>query len=207
MPTTIVDYGTGNLASIRNMLRKVGDEALVSSNPEDIARADRLILGGVGAFDAGMNNLVERGLIPALRRRVLEEGVPILGICLGMQLFGESSEEGTSVGLGWIEARSVRFAPPPAGPARVPHMGWNTCRSRGGSPLLEAMEDESRFYFVHSYHLECRDDSVVGAVTSYGYEFPSVVAHANVMGTQFHPEKSHRFGARLLANFARLSRC
>jgi glutamine amidotransferase len=205
--TVIIDYGLGNPASICNMLKKIGADAIISSQTDDIARAERLILPGVGAFDAGMNNLAERGLVDILRAKVLDERTPILGICLGLQLFGTGSAEGKQPGLGWLEARSVRFQPPPAGPDRVPHMGWNTCQPNRPSSLLDGLEDDSRFYFVHSYHLACRDAQDVVAVTRYGYDFPSVVARGNVYGTQFHPEKSHRFGARLLENFVRTTRC
>jgi imidazole glycerol-phosphate synthase subunit HisH len=207
MATVIIDYGVGNLGSIRNMLRKVGEEALITSELEAIARADRLVLGGVGAFDAGMANLAARDLVHVLSQRVLERRVPILGICLGMQLFGTGSEEGSRAGLGWVQARSVKFRGTPDGPHRVPHMGWNTCLPRRSSPLLDGLEADSRFYFVHSYHLECAEGADVAAVTRYGYEFPSVIVHGNIAGTQFHPEKSHRFGARLLENFVRMPRC
>src|SRR5688572_18491288 len=192
--TVIVDYGLGNPASILNMLKKIGTNAAISSNREDIVRADRLILPGVGAFDEGMRKLAERDLVSVLAARVLEERIPILGICLGLQLFGTGSGEGSQPGLGWMQAHSIRFPPPPAGPDRVPHMGWNTCQARTRSPLLDNLDSDSRFYFVHSYHLECHDSRDVAAVTHHGYDFPSVVARGNVFGTQFHPEKSHRFG-------------
>ena len=199
----IIDYGLGNLASIGNMLKKIGVEATISSDKDAIARADKLVLPGVGAFDVGMRNLIDRDLITILHEQVLEERTPILGICLGLQLFGTESAEGTRPGLGWIDARSIPFHSPPAGPSRVPHMGWNNLHPRTTSPLLGNLPEDSRFYFVHSYHLECHDPADVIAVTEYGYEFPSVVARENVLGTQFHPEKSHRFGASLMENFAR----
>lgn len=205
--TVIIDYGLGNLGAIANLLRKIGAASTISSSQEVIAGADRLILPGVGAFEAGMNNLIARELVPVLRRKVLEEHTPILGICLGLQLFGTGSDEGRQPGLGWLDARSIRFKPAPDGPGRVPHMGWNTIRVAATSPLLDGLGEDSRFYFAHSYHLECRERSAVAGVTKYGYDFPSIIAQGNVLGTQFHPEKSHRFGVRLMKNFVQMSRC
>lgn len=199
----IIDYGLGNLASIGNMLKRIGVDAIISSNRDAIARADKLVLPGVGTFDVGMRNLIDRDFVTILHERVLEEQTPILGICLGLQLFGVESAEGTRPGLGWLDARSVPFHSPPLGPPRVPHMGWNNLKPRTASHFLDDLPEDSRFYFVHSYHLECHDPEDIVAVTRYGYEFPSVVVHGNVLGTQFHPEKSHRFGASLMANFAR----
>ncbi|HXT16701.1 MAG TPA: imidazole glycerol phosphate synthase subunit HisH [Gemmatimonadaceae bacterium] len=198
----IVDYGVGNLRSIANMFRKIGHAAEISSDPETIERATKLVLPGVGAFDHGMIELTKRGLLPVLNRKVLDEGTPVIGLCLGMQLLARSSEEGSVPGLGWIDAEVVRLALPPGSPLKVPHMGWNQVRAVRPHPLLQDSTDETRFYFVHSYHLRCADDSAVIGTTEYGYEFPSVVGQGNVMGVQFHPEKSHRFGMRLLTSFA-----
>lgn len=203
----IVDYGLGNLASILNMLRKVGArDAAISSDAGDIARAGKLILPGVGAFDNGMANLAERGLIPVLNERVRDAHIPVLGICLGLQLFAAQSEEGRLPGLGWIDADTVRFdAADARGSIKVPHMGWNTMTVCGSSPLFDGLGDDTRFYFVHSYHLRCRDADDVTATTHYGYDFPASVRRGNIMGTQFHPEKSHKYGARLLKNFVDLA--
>jgi imidazole glycerol-phosphate synthase subunit HisH len=199
----IVDYGMGNLGSMLNMLKKAGVRAVISSDPADVSAASRLILPGVGAFDAGMRNLRERGLVPALTRRVIEEGTPILGVCLGLQLFTEGSEEGGEPGLGWLEARTVRFRREDLGPElRVPHMGWNQVRPTRSHPLLQTLPSDARFYFVHSYHLECAAPGDVLATTRHGYDFASIVARGNLMGTQFHPEKSHRYGMALLKCFA-----
>jgi glutamine amidotransferase len=199
---TIVDYGVGNLGSIPNMLKRLGQGAVVTSNPEEIRSAEKLILPGVGAFDAGMRSLRERGLIEPLREKAFGERIPILGLCLGMQLLFEGSEEGDAEGLGWLKGRVVRFRFPPEDRVhRVPHMGWNTIAVRRQIPLVADLGDEPRFYFAHSFHAVCDEPEDVVGVTEYGYEFPACVGDANIMGAQFHPEKSHRFGLKLLANF------
>lgn len=201
----IVDYGMGNLGSIRNMIRKTGGDSLISSDVDTIRSASKLILPGVGAFDSGMKNLEERGLLPALNKRVLEDKIFILGICLGMQLFGKRSEEGQLPGLGWVAAETVRFKFDDSNAGlKVPHMGWNTTAVCRAHPLFAGLEAENRFYFVHSYHLVCADPANVAARTHYGYNFTSAVAVENIMGVQFHPEKSHKSGMRLLKNFVEL---
>jgi glutamine amidotransferase len=203
MSTTIVviDYGMGNVASILNMLKKVGAAATVSADPAVIDRAAGLILPGVGAFDTGMKNLLERNLVPALQRKVTQARTPVLGICLGMQLLTRRSQEGTLPGLGWIDAETVRLERDPS-VWKIPHMGWNTLAVNRAHPLLTGLEEASRFYFVHSYQLNCFDPSDVLAEADYGGAFPAMIARGNIFGTQFHPEKSHRFGMKLLANFA-----
>jgi glutamine amidotransferase len=205
-PITIVDYGLGNLASIANMLKRVGAPSVLASTPEQIAQATSLILPGVGAFGKGMQNLAERGLIEPLRRKALDENVPVLGLCLGMQLLVSSSEEGSVPGLGWIEGRCVRFSTTAIAPEiRIPHMGWNRVVSRTQHPLLSDLGSDSRFYFVHAYHLvDVREEDQLGS-TEHGVRFPSVIARGNLMGVQFHPEKSHRFGMSLMRSFARMS--
>lgn len=201
---TIVDYGMGNVGSIRNMLKKIGAGAEISADPARIAAATKLILPGVGAFDAGMANLHASGLIPLLNERVVHAGVPVLGICLGMQLMAHHSSEGSRSGLGWIDAEVQRLQP--ADPAlKVPHMGWSTVRVLRSAPLVDDLPDEPRFYFVHSYFIRCRNAGDVLLETRYGEPFASAVQHANMWGVQFHPEKSHRYGMQLLRNFA--SRC
>ena len=199
----IVDYGVGNLGSLRNMLKKVGQEALISQDPQAVGMADKIILPGVGSFDHAINNLRSTGLIPVLSECVLNRKIPILGVCLGMQLMTGGSEEGELPGLGWVDAETVRFRfDESLRHLKVPHMGWNTVRVRGASPLFEEMAEGSRFYFVHSYHVRCRAESDVLATTDYGGDFVSAFAQENIAGVQFHPEKSHRFGMRLLRNFA-----
>jgi glutamine amidotransferase len=200
---TIVDYGVGNLASIANMARKAGTECVISGDPQALATADRLILPGVGAFDRAMANLSERDLIPVLNERVQQRRVPTLGLCLGMQLFARASEEGTRAGLGWLAAdnRRFRFEHMNGNAPKVPHMGWNYIEPAAPAALLERLPPEPRFYFVHSYHLQCDDPADVMCWTTYGYKFASGVHRANLWGTQFHPEKSHKFGLALLKNF------
>lgn len=199
---TIIDYGMGNLGSIVNMLKKLGATSHISSEPGEIARAEKLILPGVGAFDQGMTSLVQRGLVDVLHESVLEKRTPILGLCLGTQLFTERSEEGRLPGLGWLEAETVRFRlEGNAEGLKVPHMGWNYIELRESCPLLRNLPQSPRFYFVHSYHLRCRQSPDTRATTEYGYDFPSVVQRDNIMGAQFHPEKSHKYGISLLRNF------
>lgn len=198
----IVDIGMGNLGSILNMLRKIKIEAKISSSPEEIKQADKLILPGVGAFDNAIQSLKSRGLIEVLSQKVLEERTPILGICLGMQMFGKKSEEGKLDGLGWIDAETVRFRINSNG-LKVPHMGWNTIEVKGDPGIFKGIE-EPRFYFVHSYHLVCQKEGDVLATTHYEYDFVSAVHKSNIWGTQFHPEKSHRFGMKVFSNFVEL---
>lgn len=198
----IVDYGMGNLGSIANMLKKVGAQVKISSDKEDILGADKLILPGVGAFDNGMNRLVELGLVDVLNEKVLEMQTPILGLCLGMQLFSRCSQEGKQPGLGWIRADVHRFQFNDLNSnLKIPHMGWNYIQLKQSSPLLEELPVEPRFYFVHSYHLVCQDSEDVLATTHYGYEFPAAVVKGNIYGMQCHPEKSHKFGMRVFQNF------
>ncbi|MCJ7529980.1 MAG: imidazole glycerol phosphate synthase subunit HisH [Anaerolineales bacterium] len=198
----VIDYGMGNLGSVANMLKKVGAKAVISSDPAIIEKAEKLILPGVGAFDNGMRKLNDRGLTPILAGKVVEEKTPILGFCLGMQLFTRSSEEGVLPGLGWIDATTVRFRfTQDQGDLKIPHMGWNHITIKSPSPLLEDMYPNARFYFVHSYHVVCRDEENVAATTLYGHEFTSAVVRGNIAGTQFHPEKSHRFGMKVFRNF------
>lgn len=198
----IIDYGLGNLGSIVNMLKKIGAQATLSSDVSVIQKADKLILSGIGAFDHGMKNLIDRGLIPLLNNKVLQEKTPILGLCLGMQLFTKRSEEGHLPGLGWLDAETVRFRFDQAqATPRVPHMGWNSIKICREHPIFTGLYEEARFYFVHSFHVLCHDAKDVLAQTRYGYEFPAVIGRENIIGTQFHPEKSHKFGMKLLKNF------
>lgn len=199
---TIVDYGMGNLGSILNMFKRIGVPAMITSDHNEIASADKILLPGVGAFDNAMARINESGLRAVLDRKALVERVPILGICLGMQLLTRSSEEGTQPGLGWIAASTRRF--PSMSGLKVPHMGWNLVVSSRESELTADMAEEARFYFVHSYyvHVDSEEDSILK--TTYGITFDAAVQHENIYGAQFHPEKSHRFGMQLLKNFARL---
>jgi glutamine amidotransferase len=197
-----VDYGAGNLASIANMLKKIGVAAKITADPGVLEEARRIILPGVGAFDTGMGALRSLGLVQVLDRLVRERRTPLLGLCLGMQLITRSSEEGDEPGLGWLAARTVRFHFPDGHPQlKVPHVGWNRLVARRPSPLLAGLEDGPRAYFVHSYHLVCDDEASVVADARYGHDFPAIVHYGNVVGMQFHPEKSHKYGMRLLQNF------
>lgn len=199
----VIDYGMGNNGSIINMLKRVGAEAKISSDPVVIGSAKKLILPGVGAFDNGMKNLEERGFLPVLHKRVLQENIPILGICLGVQLFTKGSEEGRLPGLGWLDARTVRFRfDLQESKLKIPHMGWNELHIDRPHRIFGNLDAHPRFYFVHSYHLVCNDQTLVLTTTHHGYAFASAVAKGNILGTQFHPEKSHKFGLHLLKNWA-----
>lgn len=206
MSTAIIDYGVGNLGSIKNMLRRIGGESRITADEDVIISADRLILPGVGAFDHCVRSLRERGLEPILRRAVLEQRTPILGICVGMQLFADASEEGVEQGLGWIPGRVVKFKKARA-EMKIPHMGWNFVRPRRDTYLFNRMpQDEPKFYFVHSFYFDCTQDQHVLGTTDYFCSFTSAVHRENIWGVQFHPEKSHKFGMQLLANFLEMTR-
>ncbi len=200
----IVDYGLGNLASVLNMFKKIGvKDVVISKNQNVIEKADKLLLPGVGAFDAGMNNLENSGLIPLLNKKVIEEKIPILGICLGMQLLTKKSEEGIKPGLGWIDAETVKFNPDPSLKLKVPNMGWAYIDVKRQNELLNNAT-KSRFYFVHSYHVKCLDPQQSIATSNFGIDFTCSVNKDNIYGTQFHPEKSLKFGMKVLENFSKL---
>ena len=200
----IIDYKMANLGSILNMLKRVGVPAVATADPKLVERADKIILPGVGAFDNAMRNLHATNLVPLIEQKVLHQKVPVLGICLGMQLLGKSSAEGHLPGLGWLDAHSVRFSFDQASPLKIPHMGWSEIQTQAASPLMEDLGDHPRFYFVHSYHLVCNHAADVLATATYGQPFTAAVQRGNIMGVQFHPEKSHRFGLQLLTNFSHL---
>lgn len=201
MSVSIVDYGLGNLGSVANMLKRVGALNNRVTAPDEILAAERILLPGVGAFDKGTALLRDAGLVEALRE-FAASGRPLLGICLGMQLLLDSSEEGVSEGLGLIPGRSRRFEG--ASGLRVPHMGWNSVTPRRGDPLFASLPDDNRFYFVHSYRVVPTREEDVLATTTYGASFASMIRRDNVIGAQFHPEKSHAFGMVVLRNFAEL---
>lgn len=198
---SIVDYGVCNLGSISNMLHKLGFETQLVATAEEVARARKLILPGVGAFAYGMAALTHRGLVPVLKAKALQDRIPVLGICLGMQLFGHGSEEGGAGGLGLIDGACVRFRFEPGVRWRVPHMGWNVIAKNHESPLVEGLGARPRFYFTHSYHFVCKESADVLATANHGVDFTAAIQRNNVYGVQFHPEKSHRFGMTLLKNF------
>lgn len=203
---TIIDYNMGNVGSIKNMLKKIGVPSIVTRNKKEIEKATKLILPGVGAFDKGMNNLKEFNLISLLDYKVKEAKTPILGICLGMQLLSKRSEEGgIEPGLGWINASTIKFQFAQTDKIiRIPHMGWNQISITKKSKLFQEMYQEPRFYFVHSYHVVCDNDSDVLATSEYGFDVTAAIERDNIYGAQFHPEKSHKFGKKLLENFSNL---
>jgi len=203
----IVDYNMGNVGSIRNMLRKIGAESVITSDVDEISRASKLILPGVGAFDTGMTHMRERRLPDVLGEMVLKHGIPVLGICLGMQLITRRSAEGRLPGLGWIQADTVRFKfDHQAENAKIPHMGWNVARPRHCDTLFKGLggSEDAAFYFVHSYHVVCDDEADILATAAHGYEFTCAIEKGNILATQFHPEKSHRYGMGLLKNFVEM---
>ena len=198
----IIDYGLGNLGSIANMLKVIGEKSVITADREAIAKADRIILPGVGAFGAGMAKLNETGLVDFIKEQVVHEKKPILGICLGMQMLGRKSEEGHLSGLGLIPFNSARFKLDDTD-LKVPHMGWDIVEFKQQNPLLEGLTGRQRYYFVHSFHAVCDNPENVLMTCDYGYEFACAVISDNIYGVQFHPEKSHDFGMALLENFVK----
>lgn len=199
---TIVNYGMGNLGSIQNMLRKLGEDSIITSDLKEIEYASKLILPGVGSFDSGMTNLSSLGLIDVLNRKVLVDKIPILGVCLGVQLMTKCSEEGSLLGLGWFDAETVKFdLTGIEGNYRLPNMGWQIVYEEKPTILFEGMYPNPRFYFVHTYHLATSSNEIVSLTSNYGYKYPVGLERENIMGVQFHPEKSHKFGMMLYQNF------
>jgi imidazole glycerol-phosphate synthase subunit HisH len=203
----IVDYGLGNIQAFINMYKRLGVEAVRARTAEDLQGATRLILPGVGAFDHAMQLLSESGMRDRLSQLVVDDKVPVLGICVGMQILAESSDEGVESGLGWIRGTVRSFRSNDASTSLpMPHMGWNdvVADGAGGSPLFAGSTSDWRFYFLHSYYLECSEQQSIAARAEYGFPFCCAVQADNVFGVQFHPEKSHHWGALLLKNFANL---
>lgn len=203
---TIVDYGMGNLGSIKNMFKYIGVESIIESDPDKIKNASKILLPGVGSFDNAMQKINENGLKEVLNEKALKEQVPVLGICLGMQLLTDSSEEGVLRGLGWISAKALSFKGRIDATYKVPHMGWNVVHKANQSKLTEDFEsfEELRFYFVHSYFVKVENEKNIILKTHYGFDFDSAIQKENIYGAQFHPEKSHKFGMKLFENFARI---
>jgi glutamine amidotransferase len=205
---SIIDCGMGNLGSVKNMLKHIGVQSEIISTSLEVEQAEKIILPGVGNWDNGVKKLNESGLLEALNKRVLIDKVPVLGICLGMQLLLESSEEGSLPGIGWIPGKVKRFQFSPLQQAqnklRIPHMGWNIVNAKKSTELTEFDGDETRFYFVHSYHAVVDNPQDVLMTCDYGYEFACAIHHENIWGVQFHPEKSHKFGMALMKKFAEL---
>lgn len=200
---TIVDYGMGNLGSVFNMFKKIGVSSKITSDIEEIKSATKLLLPGVGSFDKAMQRINDTKFKEALDYKVLIERTPILGICLGMQLLTNSSEEGHEKGLGYINAHTKKFSFQDK-KMKVPHMGWNIATKSNSCKLTEDFINESRFYFVHSYYVKVVDQENSILKTNYGLEFDSAIHNKNIYGAQFHPEKSHKFGMKLLENFSKI---
>ena len=199
----VIDYGLGNIRAFLNVYKRSNIPAEVARNADDLMDASRLVLPGVGSFDHAMELLEASGMRATLDELVLNRRIPVLGICVGMQIMAERSDEGSLVGLGWIQA-SVRKFPAKEynPPLRLPHMGWNDVVPKVPSGLFSGLESDSRFYFLHSYYFDCEDSEATLAESSYGKRFVCAVRHNNVYGVQFHPEKSHQYGTRLLQNFS-----
>lgn len=200
---SVIDYGVNNVGSVTNMLRHIGVSTRVVANADELADTQGIVLPGIGAFDTGITNLRDRGLYDALVHEVTVRRTAILGICLGMQLLSRRSEEGSLEGLGLIDAETLRIPADAARTRKIPHMGWNDTECFDPD-LFDGLQTDARFYYVHSYHVACRTPGDVAARFAYGEYFTAAVRSGHVAGTQFHPEKSHRFGMRLLANFARM---
>lgn len=200
---TIVDYGLSNLRSVQKAFQRIGIETVTTNKKDVISRAEKLVLPGVGHFAVGMQRLRELDLIEALNKRVVSEKTPVLGICLGMQLMTRHSEEGNCDGLGWVDAETRKFSfHGEHERLKIPHMGWNTVKAFRGGELLSGVEEDNSFYFVHSFYVICDRAEDILSTTSYGLEFHSGVQFRNVIGVQFHPEKSHDAGLNLLKKFA-----
>lgn len=201
----IVDYGLGNVHAFANIYQRLNIPITMVTTANDLNAADRIILPGVGAFDWAMTRLNDSGMRDALEHSVMTEKKPVLGICVGMQMMAKKSDEGKLAGLGWIDAEVKRFdISTPANTTHLPHMGWNDVHARENAELFSGMGSDARFYFLHSYYFSPRNQDEVLAETDYHGNFASSVRMDNVYGAQFHPEKSHQWGIRLLKNFAEL---
>lgn len=199
----IVDYGLGNVGAFSNMYKRMGIPAKIAKQADELSGATHLILPGVGSFDHAMHLLQESGMRQKLDTLVLDMGLPVLGVCVGMQILAETSDEGVSRGLGWIKGRvKALYSHRSCVSLPMPHMGWNDVNAIADEGLLKGMKGDARFYFLHSYYFECDDADDIAATAQYGFDFACAVRKNNVYGAQFHPEKSHHWGAALLKNFA-----
>tara|TARA_R110000868_G_scaffold205840_3_gene454481 strand:+ start:3970 stop:4578 length:609 start_codon:yes stop_codon:yes gene_type:complete len=197
---TIIDYGAGNIGSIENMIKRIGGKSKITSSIDDIITAEKLLLPGVGSFDYGMDQLKKLNLIDVLNEKVLVDNIPILGICLGMQLMTTASEEGKSKGLNWFDAEVLKFKSSNK-QFKIPHMGWNFIDIKKKSILFDTIEMERKYYFVHSYYIKSNTPNQILTTTNYIENFVSSLEHNNIFGVQFHPEKSHKYGMEILKNF------
>lgn len=198
----IVDYGLGNIQAFLNVYKRLNIAAERARKPAELSDADKLILPGVGAFDHAMDLLDASGMRSTLHEMVQQRGVPVLGICVGMQILAEASDEGERAGLGWVPGRVRAFKALGQADLMLPHMGWNDVLPTAPDPLFHELEKVARFYFLHSFHFECAQRAHVAAIANYGLDFACAVRVGHVRGVQFHPEKSHHFGTALLKNFA-----
>lgn len=200
----IIDYGVGNLGSVKNMLKKAGFESVLASDSTTVENARKIILPGIGAFDHCMRRFNDSGLRSLVTKKVMEERIPFLGICVGLQMLMENSEEGTEPGLGWIAGRTIKFRRDKLGDLKIPHMGWTDVKLSKPSVLTNDLGEQPRFYFVHSFYVapDNPEDELLSA--NYGYDFTAAVSRDNIFGVQFHPEKSHKYGMKIMENFCRL---
>lgn len=199
----VLDYGIGNVKSVVNMIKKIGADVIILNTENEIKKVDKLIIPGVGSFDTGIRKLRESGLIDAINKHAIKDKKPLLGICLGMQILGRSSEEGSEKGLSFIPFDNVKFKFK-ENSNKIPHMGWNYVTANlKDEPLLKDLDKEQRYYFVHSFHAVCDNEDNILMKSVYGYEFIAAVKKDNIVGFQFHPEKSHRYGMAILNNFVR----
>jgi glutamine amidotransferase len=202
---TIVDYGLGNISAFVNVYKSLNIDVAIAKSADDLKKSSKVILPGVGAFDHAMKLLEQSGMRATLDQLALGDGIPVLGVCVGMQIFAHSSEEGNSSGLRWVEGRVRGFKSlAPQSRPQLPHMGWNDVRPVSSNKLFDQLESGARFYFLHSYVFDCDRDEDVLATSSYGVDFSCALNMNNIYGVQFHPEKSHHYGTRLLKNFAAL---
>jgi glutamine amidotransferase len=200
----VVDYGMGNIHSIVKKIKHFGGDIIVSSDPNKILESNKIILAGVGNFKQAMNNLRQLKLIDTLDEVVLQQKKPILGICLGMQLMGNNSEEGHTDGLGWVDADVKRIKVQNTIKYKVPHIGWNNATARKKSLLMNGLDDNSEFYFAHSYYMDVYEPGLVLSETEYSFKFTSAIQRENIFGVQFHPEKSHDAGSIMLSNYVNM---
>lgn len=201
---TIINYGMGNLGSVQNMLKRIGTPCTITSDIKEIEKAEKILLPGVGAFDAAIQKIDELNLRPVLMYKAKEQKIPFLGICLGMQLLTRTSEEGVLKGLNFIDAQTIKFNFGNDTSLKIPHMGWNFVKINQPSKLTEGFTHDHRFYFVHSYKVVCDRNENSILKTNYGGDFDSAIQNENIYGAQFHPEKSHKYGIHLLTNFSRI---
>ncbi|MFO0358103.1 MAG: imidazole glycerol phosphate synthase subunit HisH [Sphingobacteriaceae bacterium] len=201
---TIINYGMGNLGSVQNMLKRIGTPCNITSDLKEIEKAEKILLPGVGAFDAAIKKIDELNLRPVLQYKAKEQKIPFLGICLGMQLLTRSSEEGVLNGLNFVDAKTIKFNFGTDTSLKIPHMGWNFVKINQSSKLTEGFTPDHRFYFVHSYKVVCDRNENSILKTNYGGDFDSAIQHENIYGAQFHPEKSHKYGIHLLTNFSKI---